>query len=1056
MIKPLFIASVLSVATLAYAATDNRSANPSASGVKQISRHAPQTEAIAAPAQETAPENAIEVPFSHSLGKDSPLVDLVKKYTVINANGDNREWKVATVNGYSACMAPNADNIDTNDDWLITVPVHMAAGNYKVSFDLGFMGSGATGVRMEVKLGNAPTVEGMIAEIAAPQDFTTKAQTKYEYNCAIPEEGYWYFGFHCITSKEQKGAVKLFNINVEAGEVVNTDPPAAGELSWELAPKGELKATIHYTAPTKTKSGADLTEITKVEITSRWGVDKFVYENVTPGQTIDIPDVEMYQGFNNRFTGVAYVGDAAGDMVEHKSIYCGKDTPLPPTNVKLVPSADYSTAILSWDAVGETGVNGGYVDPENVTYYVFDAFGSYTDPALCATAETSVELSYPDLKGQDFVAYQVTAGYNEDYSSETSSDIVIVGTPAALPFTESFTNGLFDGLWCFDPATSSSGQQYGTVTDSYFASLIDPEDPDAPEPLKSFDGDNGFYYWLPMEKDVMLGLMSLRADISTAANPVLEFRYQGQGSTIDVLLASGNSELQLVKSIDLKATPTTAGWATARIPLNGYKEDGTVNFEIRLTATHNDDTHTWSVPIDYITVRDLADTDVRIVTASASAAKVKPQSTLTFKASIHNQGLQECTPTANLIIGDTPVAAKTLDALAPDAFGNVEFEYAVPMNAPELLDAQILVEAEGDAVVNNNSSVFNIVVEYPPYPGITTLTGDPNDDGTEVRLSWDPVVISGTPQPKSVFEDFENEDYTPMSITGAGGWTVFDGDEAQTINVFYELYNPFQTNPMAFQLFNREVAQVPENTWMDAEPHSGNTFMLAPTSYYDNNDNWLISPELSGHEQTISFYAKSFSVAWPETFEVRYSTGGNSRADFTDENVLTVQGYSSENGVPEVWTLFKVLVPAGAKHFAIHHTGFYTCALFIDDVTYESVPELPEDLTLLGYYIMRDGKLITSEPVTENVYVDVLPEREPGSTDFYTYSVIPVYNHGIAKGKNVTVGVTLSGIENITIDSIDGNDRFYNLNGIGIDRQDLAPGIYIRVNGNTATKVTVR
>ena len=65
--------------------------------------------------------------------------------------------------------------------------------------------------------------------------------------------------------------------------------------------------------------------------------------------------------------------------------------------------------------------------------------------------------------------------------------------------------------------------KYGTITDDYFASLFDPEDPEAPAPLKSQDGDKGFYFWLPMEKDVAYGLISTRADISKAKNPVLEF-----------------------------------------------------------------------------------------------------------------------------------------------------------------------------------------------------------------------------------------------------------------------------------------------------------------------------------------------------------------------------------------------------------------------------------------------------------------------------------------------------------------------------------------------------
>lgn len=142
------------------------------------------------------PANAIETPFSHDLGKNSDVVDIVKQYTFIDANNDSRSWKIATVNNYSACMPPKDEGVEESDDWLVSVPVHMTAGDYIVSFDLGYMGSGATGVRLGVNIGTAPTVEGMTTEIVPQTVFGTRDQTKYQYNCKITEEGYYYIGVH--------------------------------------------------------------------------------------------------------------------------------------------------------------------------------------------------------------------------------------------------------------------------------------------------------------------------------------------------------------------------------------------------------------------------------------------------------------------------------------------------------------------------------------------------------------------------------------------------------------------------------------------------------------------------------------------------------------------------------------------------------------------------------------------------------------------------------------------------------------------------------------------
>lgn len=1055
MNKRLIFSFAAAATLMASATVIDRAPVPTGSGLRQITRQAPAGASRSAEALDAnvdaAPDNAVEVPFTHQLGKDSPDVEFIKEnYKIINANGDNRQWQLASVTSYTACMAPNADDIDANDDWLITMPVHMAAGKYVVSFDLGYLSG--TGVILEVKLGDGQTVEAMTTEVCPPTTFTVKDQATYEYNCEIPADGYYYIGFHCLTTKELKSAVKLFSVSVRAGESVKVEPPAAGTLTWELAPKGQLMATVTYTCPTTTVSGEPLESISKVELTSRWTVDKFEFDDVVPGQVI-VQQMPMYQGFNNRFTGVAYVGDTAGAMVEYKNIFCGKDAPLAPENVRLrTADDDYTRTILTWNPVDSVGENGGYVDPDAVTYYVFDAFGSYYDPAIAQTEKTSLTLGYPELVGQDFVAYQVTADYDGNYSLDTASNIEIVGEPAKLPFKDSFAGGLLEQMWALNPLTSYGGQSYGTVTDDYFASLIDPDDPDSPAPLKSFDGDNGFYYWLPFDKNVMLGLLSLRADISGATNPVLEFRYQGQGSTIDVLVAAGASDLALVKTINLKENPTD-GWSLCRIPLADYKPAGAVNFEIRLTAVHNDNEHTWSVPLDAVVVRDLVDTDLAVTFGSVSAVKAAPGAGLRISAHIQNQGIEPADASAVLSVNGVKVEEKSLGRMAPDSFADAEFEYVVPINAPESLDIKVAALAEGDAVDANNEFGRTVAVQYAPYPGISDLSGTDNGDNT-VELTWVAPKLD-TPLPQTIFEDFESADYEPMSISGVGGWTVYDGDGARTINVFSETYNPYQTMPMAFQLFNSELAN--PYYYEDCDPHSGTQFMLAPTAYYADNDNWLISPELSGNAQTITFYAKSFSVTWAESMEVLWSATDNQPKSFSTEPLLKVEatdaGWVMEGGVPEIWEKYEVALPAGAKYFAIRHFGYYTCALFVDDITYEAVPDIPADLELEGYHVMRGDQTLTAAPIADTSYIDRLPAVD-GEFE-YTYTVVPVYNRGIAQGAQTNVKVT-QGAPSITVADISDGDALYTLQGVRVGRSDIVPGVYILVRNGHARKTLVK
>lgn len=1056
MQKSLLVSLMLIVALMAVASQPERRITTVTTGaVKQLNTRNHLYKPVAEPMKVQAdaaamvPENAIEVPFTHALGKNSAQVDIVKNYTVIN-NSTTGGWKLATVNDYSACMITSKDTED-KDDWLITVPVHMTAGNYTLSYELGFMGTGSpTGVTMEVKLGTTPTIEGMTAEIVPSTVYDEKGKTMYKYNCVIPEDGYYYIGFHCISKLAQKGTLKLYTVGVKPGAFVQVDPPAAGELSWELAPKGELKATVTYVAPTKTMSGADLNEISKVVITSLGEEESFNYDNVKPGQTIVIEDVKMRAGLNNRLTALAYLGDTPGDIVEHKNIWCGPDTPLAPTNVKLVASDDYKTAVLSWDAPGEVGENGGYVDVDNLEYYVFDAFGNYYDPALFSTDITSVRLEYSDLIGQDFVAYQVTAGYGEKYSLDCASNIATIGVPEVMPFTESFANCNYENRWLIDPKTSYGYQSYSIIDDSYFESIIDPNDPEAPKPLKSQDGDNGFYFWMPFEKNDMMGLISVRTDISKAVNPVLEFWYQGQGSTLDVLLGRDVEELKVIKSIDLMAEPTS-DWTLASMSLSEFKNMGAVMVELRLTAAHNDEEHTWSVPFDNISIRDLVDVDMRLVTASIDD-KVKVGEKLNVSARFQSLGRQASKAMAECYVNGVKVGEVSLGEIEPYAFAEAQFAYTVPMNAGEMLDVKIVAVADGDMEESNNSFSRMVSVQHSSHPSVDALEASASEDGSSVTLTWSAPDISSALESEIVFEDFENDDYQPMSISGVGEWTVYDGDKGKTYNVFREVYNPYQTQPIAFQLFNREIAGVSEY-YEDAAPHSGNAFMMAPSTE-GLNDNWLISPELSGRKQTVTLWMKSTMIMWPETVEILYSTGDNLIGSFTGQ--VDIEAFLENGVVPEVWTKFEIQLPEGAKYFAIHHNSYDTLALLVDDITYEAVSMLPADTKLIGYYIFRDNVLLNETPIENTQYVDNIEPSNEKVTTTYTYQVIAAYNNGTSRGANVSVGVESAGIEEISVDDLSENDRLYNLGGILVPIEKVTSGIYIRVNADKAEKVAIK
>ncbi|MDE6288678.1 MAG: choice-of-anchor J domain-containing protein, partial [Muribaculaceae bacterium] len=370
------------------------------------------------------PDHAQEIPFESPLGSKDPLMEY---YTFIDADGDGRSWNPKLSSGVS-CMKPNTDDVQRNDDWLITVPLHLFAGKkYTFSAMESSALSGSIGETSAMYIGTAPTVEAMTTVLVPTHDITVR-DTPVEADFTVDADGYYYIGVHCTSDKATSGIYKLSNLAVkEFSEKI--EPAAAGTLTYEIAPKGELKATLTYTAPTVDVTGAPLQYLSKVVITTNWAY-KTEINDVVPGGTYIVETTDLWDGNQNRFEAVAYIDDVPGEPLLITGIFAGEDTPLDPTNLKITLSDDYTKVILSWDPVGEVGEHGGWVNVDNLQYFIFDAFGSYYDPAIGSTTGTTYTIDFGDIKTQDFAAYQVTACVGEyNASPGVTSDIVVVGKP---------------------------------------------------------------------------------------------------------------------------------------------------------------------------------------------------------------------------------------------------------------------------------------------------------------------------------------------------------------------------------------------------------------------------------------------------------------------------------------------------------------------------------------------------------------------------------------------------------------------------------------------------
>ena len=188
---------------------------------------------------------------------------------------------------------------------------------------------------------------------------------------------------------------------------------------------------------------------------------------------------------------------------------------------------------------------------------------------------------------------------------------------------------------------------------------------------------------------------------------------------------------------------------------------------------------------------------------------------------------------------------------------------------------------------------------------------------------------------ETVTEDFEDQSMFPPFSTGGinaeihngvfGDWKLYDGTGEYVWGFEYIDYTN-EGGPHAWFVFNPSVA----GDGVDA--YSGDQYLeaICPEDNTVAADQWLISPLLSGNEQTITFYERVLSTEYGvgyESYEVMASSTDNEVSSFT-----RVQNF---NSTATSWTKRSVTLPAGTKYFAIHHYSMDVFGVLIDDITYE-------------------------------------------------------------------------------------------------------------------------
>ena len=351
------------------------------------------------------------------------------------------------------------------------------------------------------------------------------------------------------------------------------------------------------------------------------------------------------------------------------------------------------------------------------------------------------------------------------------------------------------------------------------------------------------------------------------------------------------------------------------------------------------------------------------IALDAQPASVGAGGTVTLTATVTNTGdYTENGYTVTFTVNGTTIDTQTGTSLATGASTTFTTTYTTTnAQGGTTVNFGANVACTGDADATNNDAVASTAVITLPPPENVQATGG-QQSGT---MTWD--APSNLPMgPGYVTENFDDTSVFPsLSIGGItatqhtgtfGDWTVYEPSG-------HYVYSPQNTtfdndnDPQAWAVMNPTVSG-----WNIDTPHSGEQFMISFCDAGEDNNgtniqatnHWLISPELSGYAQTITFYERVITTQYgSETYEVLASSTDNNPTSFT-----LVKSFTSSQ---TTWTQRQATLPAGTKYFAIRHTSYDIFGVMIDDVTYQTIVPIEP----VSYNVYLEGQLVGNVPSTD-------------------------------------------------------------------------------------------
>lgn len=815
------------------------------------------------------------------------------------------------------------DYFNKEDDWLITPALDMTNQNvYNITLDA--TNTGSDNAEIEIYMGNGSSPKDMTQRLSKN---TLKAGTSsriitYMYS-STPSNS-----FIGIKTVSQVSLTKLWVVKGTTAEA----PDSVKQLR-ATCEKGKSEVKFTFTTPSTTINGKPLASLNSVKIMCD-SAEIGSINHVTPGQSCSVTYNDTFNGMRNYTVyAVSEKGDGMPSVV---SLFVGTDIPTSPGNVKLVDAN--GTAHISWTAPN-IGMNGEDIAPSQLTYDILRNDNQLVAHDISGTSfdDTSVDLN---TSNQQFCQYAVKAKTVAGSSDYAMSNPIVKGAPYDLPFHESFPNGsLSYGFW----GTDGIGAKWSISSNT------------------SSDNDGGCALFNPSRAEGSSTLYSGKINIAGLSSVKLDYDcYVTPGSNTKLLVELRRPDMTVVKvdSIDMSTMSGTKGWKKRFVNIS--TTDAGNYCHILFHAISGDGVT--NVYVDNISLDRTFDYDLDAVISVPT--EVRAGSKANIQAIVRNVGgkVYPYSYAASLVVDGAVYETQSGSSLAQNATNSFDFVFPVPVFFEGQHTLSIELTADEDEQQSNNLS-SEVAVKV--LPSILPTVGNLQwkQDSQYRTMTWSAPNLEG-----EIVNYDDVESYQPFAIDNVGDWTMVDVDGSYTYGIAsgdsYVDF-PHAIEPKSWIVFNapESGAIIYDNGGRPTgwKPRSGDQMFISFQDADGVTDDWMISPELPGYKQTLSFYVKSINPATHgfETFEVLYST--------TDKDLSSFRQITDIIGeAPADWTEVKADLPEGTKYFAIRGTSVGHFALLLDDITYSIMKK--EDLHLEGYNIYADMHKLNDSPISNLQY----------------------------------------------------------------------------------------